>query len=115
MGKNEAIYELIRRRMLDGEPMTVEKIYLPQAYVQGSTKQDFEGSLFCLIEKNVEIAYSHQEIEAILVEAEISELLNVPVANHFYKSTLSLMRLMQLLFYMMSLYIEQIGTRLKTH
>ena len=25
VGKNEAIYELIRRRMLDGEPMTVEK------------------------------------------------------------------------------------------
>lgn len=67
--------------MLDGEPMTVEKIYLPQAYVQGHTKQDFEGSLFCLIEKNVEIAYSHQEIEAILVEAEISELLNVPVGQ----------------------------------
>lgn len=81
VGKNEAIYELIRRRMLDGEPMTVEKIYLPQAYVQGHTKQDFEGSLFCLIEKNVEIAYSHQEIEAILVEAEISELLNVPVGQ----------------------------------
>ncbi|MGL9932553.1 GntR family transcriptional regulator [Enterococcus sp. DIV1434a] len=81
VGKNESIYELIRRRMLDGEPMTVEKIYLPQAYVQGHTKQDFEGSLFCLIEKNVEIAYSHQEIEAILVEAEISELLNVPVGQ----------------------------------
>lgn len=53
---------------------------MPQAYVQGHTKQDFEGS-FCLIEKNVEIAYSHQEIEAILVEAEISELLNVPVGQ----------------------------------
>ena len=81
VGKNEAIYELIRRRMLDGEPMTVEKIYLPQAYVQGHTKQDFEGSLLWLIEKNVECAYSHQEIEAILVEAEISELLNVPVGQ----------------------------------
>ena len=39
------------------------------------------GLSFCLIEKNVEIAYSHQEIEAILVEAEISELLNVPVGQ----------------------------------
>ena len=27
VGKNEAIYELIRRRMLDGEPMTVENLF----------------------------------------------------------------------------------------
>ncbi len=48
MGKNEAIYELIRRRMLDGEPMTVEKIYLPQAYVQGRYEARLRGLSFLL-------------------------------------------------------------------
>lgn len=88
---------------------------MPQAYVQGHTKQDFEGSLFCLIEKNVEIAYSHQEIEAILVEAEISELLNVPVGQPLLQVHSITYALDATPFYMMSLYIEQIGTRLKTH
>lgn len=77
----ETIYELVRRRLLDDEPMTVEKIYLGKDYVAGLTLKDFEGSLFELIEQKIEIAYSHQEVEAILVEPEISALLEVPVGN----------------------------------
>ncbi len=66
MGKNEAIYELIRRRMLDGEPMTVEK----NLFATGIRTRPYEARLRGLSfllnrEKNVEIAYSHQEIEAI--------------------------------------------------
>ena len=78
---NQPIYELVRRRLLDEEPMTVEKIYLCEAYVEEFSKEDFQGSLFQLIEQQVEIAYSHQEVEAILVEPEISSLLDVPVGN----------------------------------
>ncbi|MBV7390607.1 GntR family transcriptional regulator, LSA1692 subfamily [Enterococcus alishanensis] len=79
--KNDTIYELVRRRILDDEPMTVEKTYLPEVYIAGLKKTDFEGSLFKQLEKKVEIAYSHQEVEAILVEPEISTLLEVPVGN----------------------------------
>lgn len=75
------IYELVRRRLLDDEPMTVEKIYLGKEYVKGLTLNDFEGSLFELIERKIDIAYSHQEVEAILVEPEISTLLDVPVGQ----------------------------------
>lgn len=78
---DQSIYELVRRRMLDEEPMTVEKIYLGEEYVKDFSKEDFQGSLFQLIEQQVEIAYSHQEVEAILVEPEISSLLDVPVGS----------------------------------
>ncbi|MDT2674598.1 GntR family transcriptional regulator, LSA1692 subfamily [Enterococcus dongliensis] len=75
------IYELVRRRILDNEPMTVEKIYLSEYYVKGLTKEDFIGSLFQLLEEKTEIAYSHQEVEAILVKSELSKLLDVPMGD----------------------------------
>ncbi|NLM67448.1 MAG: GntR family transcriptional regulator [Enterococcus sp.] len=75
------IYELVRRRLYDEVPMTVEKIYLTKEYVEAYTEKDFEGSLFKLLEEKVEIAYSHQEVEAILVTKELAKLLEVPVGN----------------------------------
>ena len=79
--EDQPIYELVRRRILDEEPMTVEKIYLAEAFVAGLTKEDFSGSLFKLLEQKTEIAYSHQEVEAILVKPELSELLEVPMGD----------------------------------
>ena len=81
----DVIYELVRRRNLDDTPMTVEKIYLAQVYIEGLTAQDFEGSLFKLLEEKIEIAYSHQEIEAILVTEELANLLNVPLGSPLLK------------------------------
>lgn len=81
LSESDTVYELVRCRSLDNEPMTVEKIYLSEKYVDGLTKEDFNQSLFKLIESKVEIAYSHQEVEAILVNEEMSELLNVPVGD----------------------------------
>lgn len=85
LGSKDTLYELVRRRNLDSDPMTVEKIYLAEAYVEGLTAKDFEGSLFERLEEKIEIAYSHQEIEAILVTKELAELLNVPVGGPLLK------------------------------
>lgn len=82
---DQSIYELVRRRILDDEPMTVEKIYLSEDYVEGLTKDDFEGSLFKLLEEKTEIAYSHQEVEAILVNPDLSKLLAVPMGDPLLK------------------------------
>lgn len=81
----QPIYELVRRRLLEDEPMTVEKIYLSEMYVADLSIKDFEGSLFDLIERKNEIAYSHQEVEAILVEPELAELLKVPVGSPLFR------------------------------
>lgn len=77
----DPVKELIRRRLYDDVPMTVEKLYLPETHVEGLTKKDFEGSLFQLLEEKIEIAYSHQEIEAILVTKELEKLLEVPLGS----------------------------------
>lgn len=61
--------------------MTVEKIYLSEFYVKGLKAEDFSGSLFKLLEEKTEIAYSHQEVEAILVKPELSKLLDVPMGD----------------------------------
>ncbi|MHC5268294.1 GntR family transcriptional regulator, LSA1692 subfamily [Enterococcus sp. LJL98] len=79
--KDDQVKELIRRRLYDQTPMTVEKLYLPAVHVAGFTQSDFEQSLFQLLEEKVAIAYSHQEIEAILVTKELAKLLEVPIGS----------------------------------
>lgn len=73
--------ELIRKRFWDDEPMTIEHIVVCHEYVADCQAKDFEGSLFTLLAKSVDIAYSHQEIGAILVDQEMADLLQIPVGN----------------------------------
>lgn len=72
---NQEVDELVRRRFWDDEPMTVEHVMICHEYVDGLTKDDFAGSLFEEIEKRIPIAYSHQEIEAVLMDNELAQLL----------------------------------------
>lgn len=75
---NEKVIHLVRRRFLEEEPMTIENIYVLQRYLKDSTIEQLEeGSLFSEIEKNIEIGYSHQEVEAILVTEDMNKLLEV--------------------------------------
>ena len=83
---SQQIFELVRRRSLDGEPMTIEKIYIDKSYLADCTVQDLEGSLFDIIENKTEIGYSHQEIEAVLVDEEISGLFDIPVGEPLLKA-----------------------------
>lgn len=69
--------ELVRRRFWDDEPMTIEDIVIPHKYIKDYQASDFNQSLFEILGKSVEIAYSKQEIEAILVDEKIAKLLNV--------------------------------------
>lgn len=77
----EEVYHLVRLRSFDNEPMTVEDLYIRSIYLPEVTEKQLEGSLFTLIEKQIEIAYSHQEVEAILVTEELSPLLKVNVGE----------------------------------
>ncbi len=72
---------LVRRRFWDDDPMTIEKIAICHEYVADRKASDFTGSLFDLIEREVPIAYSHQEIEAILVDSELADLLHVHLGD----------------------------------
>lgn len=78
---------VVRRRCYDNEPMTIEQLTLPLWLVEHRTQRDFEGSLFRLIEAQVPIAYSHQEVEAVGISPEIAALLNVPAGSPQLKVT----------------------------
>ncbi|WP_125705916.1 GntR family transcriptional regulator, LSA1692 subfamily [Lacticaseibacillus daqingensis] len=75
------VVSLTRRRFWGDDPMTLEQIVICAEYVRDALASDFAGSLFALLSQRVDIAYSHQEIEAILVDAEMSRLLKVPVGD----------------------------------
>lgn len=77
--------QLVRRRFWDEDPMTIEHVSVCHEYVEDYEKSDFEGSLFTLIEKKVDIAYSHQEIEATLVDEKMAPLLGVAVGDPLMK------------------------------
>ena len=76
------IVYLVRLRYFDDEPMTVENLYVLKRYLQEDTaeltKAQLESSLYQVIEANIEIGYSHQEVEAVKSPADIAKLLQVP-------------------------------------
>ena len=45
------------------------------------TPQDLVGSLFKLIERQSDIAYSHQEVQAAVVDQKLATNLQVPVGE----------------------------------
>ena len=64
-GKEPMVY-LTRLRYFDDEPMTVENLYVLKRYLEKEsgeiTKDQLESSLYEVIEANIEIGYSHQEV-----------------------------------------------------
>ncbi|WP_270228011.1 GntR family transcriptional regulator, LSA1692 subfamily [Lactococcus garvieae] len=79
------LVELQRLRLLDDEPMTLEKLYFAEQLITGATGKELTGSLFSIIEKKIEIGYSHQEIEAILATEELAQLLEVKVNSPVFR------------------------------
>jgi len=79
--KGAPIHHIERIRYADNEPMTYEEIYLNKSVVNEITKEEVETSLFEAIEKHIKIGYSHQDIEAVLIDEKLSELLQVPIGN----------------------------------
>ncbi len=83
---NKTVDLLVRRRFWDEEPMTVEHVAICHEYIEGLQAHDFEGSLFALIEKRVPIAYSHQEVEAVLIDPDMIKLLHGKKTIRYYSS-----------------------------
>lgn len=84
----ETIINVNRIRYLDDLPMTVEDLYIRQKFLPDDLKEeDFEQSIFDLIEQKIDIAYSHQEIEAILVDKTMSIAFEIEVGNPMFRAT----------------------------
>ncbi|MGX7419795.1 GntR family transcriptional regulator, LSA1692 subfamily [Carnobacterium gallinarum] len=77
----QEVYHIKRLRIANQEPMTVEDMYIAKKYLPTITKKMAVESLFHLIEKEIAIAYSHQEVEAILVDEAMGQLLQIDVGQ----------------------------------
>lgn len=73
----EDVLHLVRRRFLEKEPLVLEEVYVPESFLGKASEKELANSLFDLLEKKVEIGYSHQEIEAVGASDKLAELLEV--------------------------------------
>ena len=86
--ENEVIINVNRIRYLDDLPMTVEDLYIREKFLPENLKEAaFENSIFELIEQKIEIAYSHQEIEAVLIDKMMSIAFELPVGQPMFRAT----------------------------
>ncbi|MFS7399264.1 GntR family transcriptional regulator, LSA1692 subfamily [Carnobacterium maltaromaticum] len=81
LSEGDKLYHVKRLRLANDEPMTVEDMYIDEKYLPTINQELASQSLFGLIEKEADIAYSHQEVEAVLVNEEISQLLDVSIGD----------------------------------
>ncbi|WP_125605424.1 GntR family transcriptional regulator, LSA1692 subfamily [Lapidilactobacillus bayanensis] len=72
---NEPVWQISRLRFADHEPMTHEQIYIKQRILPELTIDEAEGSLYQLIEQTMVIGYADQELEAVLLDQDLSRLL----------------------------------------
>lgn len=77
----EDIIHLARLRYFDHDPMTVEELYIPKKYLTFQKINELEHSLFSIIEKQVDISYSHQEVEATLVDEKLHHLMELAIGD----------------------------------
>ncbi|MGX7025010.1 GntR family transcriptional regulator, LSA1692 subfamily [Vagococcus hydrophili] len=76
--QEEPVFHIKRLRFFDEDPMTIEEIFIKETLLDEATlEENITGSIFKLIEEKSDIAYSHQEIEAVLATDELSEFLAV--------------------------------------
>lgn len=77
--EGEEIYIIKRLRLANHEPMVLEEICLPMKFIPALTIDIIQKqSIFSLIEQYLEIGYSHQEIGAVAISKEESDLLQIP-------------------------------------
>lgn len=76
---NDIVYYIIRIRNADGEPMAVERTYLPVSLFPQLQMKDIQHSLYRFIEGeyNYQIGNAIQQMEAALITKEDATFLNV--------------------------------------
>ncbi len=71
----DKLYKIDRLRMVEGEPVAKELVYVPVAYLADIKYEELQGSLFSLLEERGHtIAYSESSIQAVLINDTLKEL-----------------------------------------
>lgn len=74
-----SVLQISRLRLASGEPIAVETVWLPKAFVPGLTNAELDGSLYRLLSTRYKIAVAAAKvsIEPVLPDAKTSALLGV--------------------------------------
>lgn len=76
--EEEKIYKINRLRLVDGEAVANEVVYIPCEYCGFVTKTDLEGSLFKLLEeKGYVIESTESALAAVIMDDDLKNLFNV--------------------------------------
>jgi len=76
----EELASIVRLRLADGEPMSVEYSYLVHRYCPGILEQDYSNSsLRQMLESefNIRLVYARQKIRAVPASEDLAELLDI--------------------------------------
>jgi DNA-binding GntR family transcriptional regulator len=55
--ENDPVYEIIRLRLLDDEPLVIEHTYMPVSQVPALSKRILEGSIYSYLHKKLHIKF----------------------------------------------------------
>ncbi|MDN5851378.1 MAG: GntR family transcriptional regulator [Actinomycetia bacterium] len=77
------VYEVIRVRLADGEPLALEETYLPAAAFPGLLERELTGSLYSLMQRSYEHAphTAREWLEPVVADQELAELLDTPLGS----------------------------------
>ena len=78
---NDRVHSLLRLRMADDRPMTLEHTYIPLSVVKELPESVIHSSIYAFLDQelNVKIASGSQMVSAIKADEQVSELLELPL------------------------------------
>jgi GntR family transcriptional regulator len=76
----EAVFEVIRLRLSDGEPLALERSLFPADRFPGLLEEALEGSLYALLKERfgVEVERTVERLEPVVASAREGDLLGAP-------------------------------------
>lgn len=79
IAEHSKVYVVERLRLVEGEPMAIEKVLLPYFYCPDLSRHDLSSSLYRLLEKEygLRLARANQILEAALASKREAELLSI--------------------------------------
>jgi GntR family transcriptional regulator len=80
---DERVYMVERLRLASGDPMALERVYLPTRLVHGLPEMDLTGSLYELLADTYGLRLHNavQSLEAVLADPEEAAVLHVPLGS----------------------------------
>lgn len=90
LDENDPVYEIIRLRLLDDEPLVIEHTYMPVSQVPALSKRILEGSIYSYLHKKLHIKFGGVFRRRLICQMNMTgSTLGLTKARRFWKSSRS--------------------------